>query len=117
THAVAEQEQRLAALLVLDAHAQGVQIGDELREPADVAARPFGPAVTALVERVDREPTRHQSLDEVAVTAAVLGIAVRDDHHRMDVAIGKPGLPEEPYTSLARELSLAVNHCVRTMAT
>ena len=75
-------------MLLLHPHAEGMKIGDEFGEAPDVSPRPFGATVSAMVEGIDGKTERHEPLDEVTVSTAMLPIAVGDDDGGVDFPFG-----------------------------
>ena len=78
-HAVAQQLDLGDAVPRPHAIDRGVEIGLDPLHPVDQRALAARAPVAAVIERVDRVARRHQPIDDVAVAAAMLGIAVGDD--------------------------------------
>src|SRR5690606_15417084 len=66
------------------------------------------PTVTVLVERIHRIARRVQRRGHMRVPAAVLGVAVQDDHDSDGLPVRQPGLPVDASACGAGEPAFSV---------
>lgn len=97
-HAVADEDDGQARLLLAGLVGHGVQVVDDRLPPVALgegATRARRLAVAPVVRAVDGIPVVGEALRETGVAARVLGEAVRDLDDRPRVTVGKPPVDED----------------------
>jgi hypothetical protein len=82
------------------------QVVDVVVEVVDVDAIAFRFAMAPMVQRVDCIPSWHELIDDVAIAAAVLPVAVSDQQHGPGIAVWQPALMEYRQAAFALERAL-----------
>jgi hypothetical protein len=96
-HAVADEEDRQARLLLPGALGEGMQVVDDRLPPllpAEAAARAPRLPVAAVVGRINGIPVVGEALREARVAGRVLGHPVCELHDRLRGAFGEPPVDE-----------------------
>ncbi len=73
----------------------GLEVGYVVVEMVDVDALALGTPMAAMIERIGGKPARDEIVDDVAIAAAVLTVAVDDQERRAGVNVRQPLLVED----------------------
>lgn len=107
-HAVPEQEERWARLLVGRERDERLEIRHSAAEPIDHRTWALGATVTAVLDRVHRVTLSDEPSGDVRVAVTVLAGAVSDHDHRPGPGVGQPRLPEDSHATAAGQEAVAV---------
>ncbi len=107
---MAEQYHRRQRARASHRREEGAGVGQVVVEVVDVAATPRRAAVAAQIEGEHRVAARQHVIDEEAVAAAVLAVAMHYGEHGGHRTVGHPGLPDEANAVFRLEVAHVVPH-------